>query len=335
MKHLVLIAGVYYPQPSPTGKCAGQYVSLLKDEYDIDIIYIQSNLGKTYGVTVDGETLFSITNWRVWIEMWFQKRRENSNNKFLCRIYMLGVILMKVIGRLQSTLLFPGNMRWFYKKAYRTLIMINKRYPIDVIFTVNSPFAAHLAGRAYKTKYPNVNWITYTVDPFFIGFEHCISRQNYKYTKALFEEKSVLASADTNFLSEEVYEYCKKLYENIIEKTFPLPYLLLKNENSAINLFDPQKINLVYAGRFYKEIRNPEILLKTFLLVNNKDLLLHLYVSSDCEELINDYVEKSSGRIIRHNLVEHEEILKILNSADILINVGNTIPEFKPSKIFE
>ena len=335
MKHLVLMVGAYYPQPSPTGKCAGQYASLLKEKFNIDVVYIQSNLEKIHGVTVNDETLYGLSNWRLWTETWFQELNSKATNKFLRKLSIVGVMGMKAIGRLQSMVLFPNNLRWFYKEAYKTLCSIHKENPVDVVFTVNSPFSAHLAGEAFKKICPDVRWVTYTVDPFYAGCNRGKKVLGRKYDRALSAEKRVLSHADANFLSEEAYENSKELYAKIMDKTFPLPYLLPCNDNQGDDRFDSSKINLVYAGRFYKDIRNPEYLLRTFLLTKNENIVLHLYAASDCETLIDKYVRKSAGRIIRHELVNSKEVQKVLSSADILVNVGNSLPEFKPSKTFE
>lgn len=336
MKHLVLITGIYYPQPSPTGKCARQYISLIKDKFNIDIIYIQSGLERHYGVINNDETLYGLSNWRLLIETWLQEQSRKATSKLLRTLSAIGVIGIKFIGRIQSVVLFPNNLRWFYKNALDTLCDIHKENPIDVIFTVNSPFSAHIAGEAFKKIYPSVRWVTYTVDPFHV--EHNRKRRNKKSwssVKAFSAEKKIIDYADYNFLSEEVYNFSDKLYENACDKTYPLPYLLPYNSNQGDDRFNSSKINLVYAGRFYKDIRNPEYLLQSFLLTKDENIILHLYAASDCETLIEKYVRKSNGRIIRHELVNSQEILKVLSSADILINIGNTLPEFKPSKTFE
>ncbi|SDJ26512.1 hypothetical protein [Proteiniclasticum ruminis] len=337
MKHLVMLAGMYYPHSSATGKCANQYVSLLGENYKIDVVFIQSGFTKYNGHIDQGQTLYSLSNWRLRIEDWLIKHEKNSKNRVLKRMCIKGIIVLKAIGRVQSLLLFPNNLRWFYKSSFRTLCSIHKREPIDLIFTVNSPFAAHLAGRDFKKKYPNVKWITYTADPFHVRYRNRSNFvSNLKYQKAINAEIQVLDEADVNFLSEEVYANCEELYELIKDKTFSLPYLLPNNYRKRSDLlFDSTKVNLVYAGRFYKDIRNPEYLLKSFLKTKNENLVMHLYASSDCETLINHYVKQSGGRIVRHDLVKPDEIEVVLNSADILLNVGNSIPEFKPSKTFE
>jgi glycosyltransferase involved in cell wall biosynthesis len=336
VKHLVLIVGVYYPHPSPTGKCASQYAALLNDNYSIDIIYIQSGLEKFYGIKKEGYILFGLSNWRLWIETWFQDQSTRTNNNLIRKLFLFCVKALKAVGKIQSYFLFPNNLRWYYKKAYKTLCKIHNENPIDVIFTVNSPFSAHLAGGAFKAKFPNIKWVTYTVDPFYAGYKYNKRKLSaLKFNKAITKEKQILAQADVNFLSEEVFENSKTLYTDFSNKTQPLPYVLELNKIENYNFFDKNKINLVFAGRFYKDIRNPENFFKTFLLTKNPNLILHLYASSDCEELVEKYVKKSLGRIIRHPLVSTVEIQSIIKSADILVSVGNSIPDFKPSKIFE
>jgi hypothetical protein len=337
VKHLVLIAGVYYPNPSPTGKCAMQYIELLKENYEIDVIYMQADLKKIYGEVVDGVKLYGLSNWRLLIETWFQEQYKKTANKLLRRLFTTGILIMKAIGRIQSMVLFPNNLRWFYKKAFNTLQDINNVKSIDVVFTVNSPFSAHIAGMKYKLKFPQTKWITYTVDPF---SSSDINKRLFIFPKLKAQmdfvvEKNIYNLADFNYVSEEVYKTDINVYKEALSKTEPLPYMLTKILAGQQEYFSKDKINLLFAGRFYKIIRNPEYLLKIILALQNKNIVLHLYSVSDCEGIINEYVSNSEGRIIIHKQVGMEKIRKIMIKADFLINVGNSIAEFKPSKTFE
>ncbi len=327
--------GIYYPHPSPTGKCARQYVDLLKGDYDVDVIYIRSCVNEVDGLLVDGRRLFGLLDWRLKLEVMLDEFARKTVSKILRTLSCIGILCVKAVGKLQSMVLFPNNLKWFYKKAYRKLEAINREYPVDVVFTVNSPFSAHLAGEMFKKRHLNIRWVTYTVDSFYAGSKGSSKRANGRLKRAFLAEKRVLANADVNFLSEEVYEHGTELYADIRHKTLPLPYVLPEPSVERYDGFDPEKINLVYAGRFYKDIRNPEYLFQTFLLTTNPDVILHLYAVSDCEALLDEYVKKSAGRIVRHEIVSVSEIKKVLNSADFLVSIGNSVPEFKPSKIFE
>lgn len=46
-------------------------------------------------------------------------------------------------------------------------------------------------------------------------------------------------------------------------------------------------------------------------------------------------VATSHGKIVRHGMVGPDEIADVYAEADVLVSVGNSLPEFKPSKTFE
>lgn len=336
MKHLVLVVGMYYPNPSPTGQLAGRYISLLKERYRVDVVFIQQGESKTEGIWINKERLFSLSNWRLRVEDYFKKIKVGSYSKIIRKVAYYAVEATKAFGAIQSFLVFPNNLKWYEKKAYRKLCEIHSSDPIDVVFTVSFPFSAHLAGERFKRKYNNVYWATYTVDLFYKRHKNWKNLFISNSIQAFKTERAVFRGADMNFLSQEIFDNCEALYEGYEKKVCQLPYLLWHNEvENDDNMFDNIKINLVYAGRFFKDIRNPEYLLKTILATKDDRIILHLFSSSNCETLIDKYVEESNGKIIKHGMVSSEEIKSVLASADFLVNVGNSIPEVKPSKTFE
>lgn len=332
IKRLVLIVGIYYPEPSPTGRCAKQYVKLLEDVYEIDVIFIKSKTGDVNGKKVDGQRLFGLTDLRLNIENYFSELKTRSNFYILELACELAINLAKAVGKIQSSFYLLGNLRWFQKKAFKTLEAIHKENSVDVVFTVSSPFVAHIVGKNFKERYAEIKWITLTVDSFYAGVN---KNKHSRKTKALLSEREVLNKADVNFVSEEIYKHGAEIIQSALQKTFSLPYLLPEPPTVSFYNFDANKINLVYAGRFYKEIRSPKFLLESFIHTCDDNLILHLYSASDCDELIDFYVKKSRGKIIRHAIVSFEKIQTILSSADILVTVGNSLIEFKPSKTFE
>jgi glycosyltransferase involved in cell wall biosynthesis len=326
LKHLVLICGVYYPAPSATGKCADQYVSLLQDEYDIDVIYMGSVLEDIMPHEHNGKHLFPQKNWRLRGE---QRCAEKQ--------FGIGVKLYKAIGRLQTYLQYPNNLRWFMGKAYQQLERIQKGNPIDVVFSVSSPFPAHLAAKKFKRKHPEIRWVGYTVDPH--SSEHA-QRPLFMSLKTMaISEAKCLSETDVCFLSEELLRTRPDLFDGIKSKTIALPYLLSKISLPEVkeypHHFDENKINLVYAGNFYRDIRNPEFMLKTIMQIKDSGIVLHLFSSGNCDDIVHKYSDASGGRILTYELVRRAELLEIYEEADVLVSVANTTPEFSPSKIFE
>lgn len=313
-KHLAMIVGGYYPAPSPTGKCAEQYVSLIQEDYEIDVVCIARSDDKSYAYNKKNVYPAGCSY------VYFQKEIENK-----LRFLHAG---SKALLRIWNSVHQPNNLHWYVNAAYKKLEAIHSDKPIDVIFSVGAPMAAHCAAMQFKALHPEVRWVTYSVDSY--------AAQNKNKKRFRNFEKGVLGKSDYNLLSEEIYNNSPFLYDDFADRVGTLPYLLpaIRHEMSHNHYFDSSKINFVYAGSFYKEIRNPTFLLEAFMHTR-ENAVLHLFCSSDCDELINQAVATSHGKIVRHGMVGPDEIADVYAGADVLVSVGNSLPEFKPSKTFE
>lgn len=318
-KHLVMIVGKFYPNPSPTGKCAEAYIDLLKDEFDISVICLAETNREAY--EHNGKQVFPAANSYTL----FQHRLEQKKAPELLKK------LAKIPVHLRQKFTQPNNLYSYVAAAQKRLEKLHRQRPVDVVFSVGAPMAAHTAASRFRKKHPQVRWVTYTVDSYAAQ-----NKRSRCYESAMAYESHILAQSDFVLLSEEVYDNNPALYDTFQEKCGPLPYLMPPTPQAAedVQYFDPDQTNLVYAGRFYKNIRHPEYLLQ---LAQEMDdgCVLHLYCRSDCDGLIDDYVERSAGKILRHEPVSVDEIQRIYTQADVLVNVGNNTPEFKPSKTFE
>lgn len=316
-KHLAMLCGIYYPNPSPTGLCAKRYANLLKNEYDIEIIFMQSSAEEVELTDENGFRLHGICGARL-------RREYTSSGAVKKALHLAGIaeIKMKALG----------NMSWYRSKALKKLKEIHEKQPLDAVFTVCSPFAAHAAGADFKKLYQGVWHTAYTVDPY--SSKNRVRPFFMTYGKLAELEKDILSKADFLLLSEELYKTRPDIYSGA-KNCLPLPYMLPAFYEAAAEkrYFDEAGVHCVYAGRFYEDIRNPEYMLKTFAALENKDIKLHLF-SIGCEGIVNRYAGKNPN-IIMHSLVSQNEIKEIYAQADALVGVGNSISEFMPSKIYE
>ena len=316
-KHLIMIVGEYYPTPSATGRCAEDFIQLIQEQYDIDVICVSRADNNEY--EYKGKRVFPVGNWYSHLQ---HTLRNNGKTKILYRIVKAPVYFMDCFRN-------PNNLHWYVNAAYKKLEAIHSDKPIDVIFSVGAPMASHCAAMNFKAYHPVVRWITYSVDSY--------AAQNKNKKRFRDFEKGVLGKSDYNLLSEEIYNNSPFIYDAFTDRVGTLPYLLpaiRHHEMSHENYFDSSKTNFVYAGSFYKEIRNPTFLLETFMHTR-EDAVLHLFCSSDCDELIDQAVSTAHGKIVRHGMVGPDEIADVYAEADVLVSVGNSLPEFKPSKTFE
>ncbi len=320
-KKVVIIAGIVLPSPTPPGKISLQYANMIKGDYDVSIIYIRTTGKKRNGEIVDGIKYYSVSGFRFSTENYFAERGMS----FMVKV-------CKAIGRVQRLLCVNGNLEWFYKKAYQKLNEIFHTGTIDVVLSVCNPFQAHLAALKYKQENPSIRFVTYTVDSFVKGNGF----SGRKLKKALKLERRVYDNSDYNFVSEEIFENEQEKFNKVLHKTGTITYLLINIQREVKEIyFENSKINLVYAGNFYKDIRNPEFMLETICKLNDDNIALHLYSEGECQELVDKYVKKSKGKIIKHAKVPLNDIINIMNSCDFLVNVSNNVKEFQPSKTFE
>lgn len=314
-KLLVMVCGRYYPVMSPTAMCAEKYASLFADEYDIEVISESQN-GKDE--TIDSENGFRIHT----LSCLRTKLEQNSKG-----------IIRKFLHHIGSAMLFIdflGNQRWYRKAVSKKLEHIHRSKPIDVVFTISSPLAAHCGSVDFKTRHSEVLLCSYTVDPY--STPDRIKPVWRSRSQMLSFERKVLKRMDYVLLSEELYNTRPELYEGIANCR-ALPYMMpvFSNSKPTQDLFDSDKVNCLYAGSFYSGIRNPEFLLNVFSYMPH-NVILHLY-SKGCENIVSRY--RAVPNIILHDTVTLSELQAVYNSADILIGVGNAVRDFLPSKTFE
>lgn len=315
-KHLAVLCGVYHPSPSPTGLCTKRYISLLQDRYEIDVICI-SSADTPRQAEEDGIRVHALLGKRMQLE-----RRGSSLLRSAAR----------AVGAAQMKTAVLGNLTWFYEQALTLLKQIHSEHPVDAVFSVCSPFAAHCAAKEFKRKNPNVRWCAYTVDPY--AADGRIRPLHYSLKRLAAHECDVCACADVLLLSEEVYAARKDL-RGCCGDCRRLPYLLPEISDAPMQntALSGEQINCVYAGRFYPKLREPELMLSAFHALADPALRLHLY-SVGCEDTVKRYAALD-GRIVLHTPVSHEKIGEIYRCADVLFNVENSLPEFLPSKLFE
>lgn len=316
-KHLAIICGIFYPNPSATGQCVKRFAELLSDRYEIDLICLSED--ETTAEVDLGNTI---------------RIHKLSGRRMATEARSHGVArrIMHFLGGIQIKTLLLGNLSWYRRAAYHKLEDIHVENALHGVFSICSPFAAHCAAMDFKRVHPAVHWCGYTVDPY--ATNNRIRPVGCSYEDLIEKERAVLCAMDTLLVSEEVYQHRPELYAGCRDCRI-LPYILpeFSQGNSERKLFSACDINCVYAGSFYQDIRNPECMLRTFAKINHPGIKLHLF-SSGCERLVHAFSENSSN-IIVHPSVSADEIGEVYREADVLVNIGNSTSEFMPSKIFE
>lgn len=316
-KHLAIVCGVFYPQPSATGLCVRRYAELLRDWYEIDVVFLRTSAQPVEDRQEAGFCLHGVCGRRLLAEY----RADGWKKKLLHRMGQAQLLLCKL-----------GNMGWFRGQACAALERIHAKKPLDAVLSVCSPFAAHLAAEDFCRAHPQVRHVAYTVDLFSADAAVCPLLCSRKRRRLL--ERRTLMNSDALLLSRQIYDTCPDLYAghpNCAPLEYVLPPLGLPAADGR--WFAAPGVHCVYAGSFYDRLRDPEPLLRAFAALKDKALVLHLF-STGCEETVSRFAAQCEN-IVLHRQVSQQELRQVYAEADILVGVGNRAAEFLPSKTYE
>ena len=108
--------------------------------------------------------------------------------------------------------------------------------------------------------------------------------------------------------------------------------------NIAANNYVPNPITtFAYAGRFYKDIRNPEYLFK-FLEKVDADFVFKLYIPRNDEyfmHLIENYARRTRGKLLLCDVIPRDQLIGELGKVDFLVNFNNENAKMVPSKLID
>lgn len=208
----------------------------------------------------------------------------------------------------------------------------------DWIISVAYPFANHKMVLAWKP--PEIPVAFYNLDPYYNNGTYALT------TKAdrLCEEVQAYQKAKCVFCTPEQWsDYQQDAFQNIINKIKSLPYPNLvppKAQHKCDILFEPQKINCVYLGTIYGDIRKPDALFHLFEQAAKKEPNLKLYIigkkfGRDAERYLVEYSQSMPQNIVCLGPILADQAMDLLLRADILVNLGNSVANQMPSKIME
>lgn len=97
-----------------------------------------------------------------------------------------------------------------------------------------------------------------------------------------------------------------------------------------------KKKTLLYAGTLYRKLRNPSFLCQLIIKLNESIPVCSIFMGGgDCMDIMTDYSQKSNDSIHYNGMRPYEEVMAIMQEADILLSIGNKESPMAPSKIFE
>lgn len=204
----------------------------------------------------------------------------------------------------------------------KSLRKIVKQEKIDALICVIAPIDnARIVHKAHLS----IPCILHQLDPFYHHEDKVDNKKKEEFLKVI---KSFQTIYTTNLLIEEYKK--DEAFNKVINKFAVAEFPLLKPFKITKDILKHQeKVQLLYAGSFYKTLRSSKILLKLKnILPNNYQIVF----CGTCDNESDYNLLKESGIICKGKLLP-DQLLEEYQKSDILINIGNTVKLQMGSKL--
>ena len=234
---------------------------------------------------------------------------------------------------------WPYEGEMFNENLYQqTKSEIDKLTP-DVIITPYNYLDSVVVGHKIKEEYgTKILFIPYFLDGLLAGPSMWLMSKSEHDKRAIAVENQILSNADAIVMMKSAktkYEkekgnlnFCNKIVY------LDLPLYEPRNSNSARSIFPSDQIILFFAGSMPKHIRNPKFFLQVFNGIKVPNIHFYIAGSSAYSKDLHKAAKKDS-RIHILGLVPHEDVCNMQMEADVLVNIGNSLVNMMPSKVFE
>lgn len=240
----------------------------------------------------------------------------------------------KLLRILSHPFIWPMAFRYFflrhplcglYKRRLRGIL---REIPdIDCVIAVSEPAAIPLALAGLHPRQP---WISYRLDPWradFLG-----DARRLRAEKELVERACSAVIIPPTLRHEYLGEETGRLPDKL--RTVEFPNLRPLPEGGAQTAgWRRDQIHCAYVGQIYSGVRSPEFVIKLFAAARDAGLVLHIIGNSEVDAAL--WRDKLPENVILHGRVPYEEAAGYMRTADILVNLGNVIPDALPSKIID
>lgn len=332
-KTILCIVDQYYPESSANTQCANIIMQkFINEGFSVDFMSIKYDHNLPTVSQNNNSTIYKFENYKIkdlrecgklfnakeWREMpWIFRKVKGLFNK------------LKSLTRLKTEWLYLDTVN--YKDIFNMIKSQNKKYAYVVSFS--TPFALHVIARQIKLHGLATEWFPVFLDPFV--YNYCLNPKRINSRKRT--ANSVLNDSDGIFMvrgimEENIKKGYNPKYHNKVD-IIELPNLVELAQKTK-NLSPRNKeTTLTYAGGFYRDIRNPGKMLD--ILSKLPNYLKIRIIGYSCEDIIEEKAKLFDGNFEFLGKLEYSKTIEYLNNSNILINLGNTITNQTPSKVFE
>lgn len=305
MKKVLIVIEKFYPTTTAITNCLEPIFAEMKNQkISIDVITYRQDKNLKKSENINGINIYRVNDYYNMIK---------------------STILKQTFFRILRKLFLKKN----FIKTGKSLL---KKQKYDCVIACSYPFLMEeMACEIVKNT--SVPFVSYQFDPNYNNHLLDLKSKNERLKKEL----QVLNESSCVFLPKENYEENIKCeLVKLKNKYYPIDFPLIKEWKKYPKQQEENAINFVYAGTFYKDIREPDEMLNFFEKLNlNYKLYIYCIASEEIKLKLEKYKEILKDKIVIKYNQNKEVCNKALYNANFIINIGNTISNQTPSKIYE
>tara|TARA_R100000306_G_C4380803_1_gene144224 strand:- start:5526 stop:6629 length:1104 start_codon:yes stop_codon:yes gene_type:complete len=311
MKKIVIISRSFYPANNPRANRTTELAKeLARQGHRVTVYAVLGNYDyldfeKKFYVNVKnmGPAIFSTTN------------SDGVQKPDSFKTKLGSVLFNKVLE-------FPDIELSF--RVYRVLTEISKK---DILITIAVPYPIHWGAAFAKDRIKNFpdTWIADCGDPY-MGNPNNKHPFYFKYIEKWFCRK-------VDYLTVPTQESISAYYSEFHNKIKVIPQGFNFDDYNDLPEYKKNTIpTFIYAGAFYKNIRDPRPFL-SYLTTLDDNFKFIIYTRN--KGLIEEYESQLGSKLEVKDFVPRKDVIKEFAKADFLINFENAEKVQTPSKIID
>lgn len=328
MNTYIFLTNQYLPKPGATGVCVHQLAKYLASEGNE--VFTVCYEGNEPMDCCDGVKII-----RVRPPVYLQEKRNTS--PIAAKLQHMESLTSKLLHITD----YPLRSRTLVHRFEKAIEALMKNRSDVKIIASYTPLEAVIAAAQVKKKYGDaVKAVYYSTDTLSNEQgEDGILPASYRQECGIRWEKKLFSVYDLILIMECHKEHYfsdafKPYWEKMRVVNFPLLVKITQGECKTKE--HSGKTRLVYAGTLYRKLRNPSFLLSILTALSREmDFEAIFLGSGDCEDILEKAEIDSRNAIRFLGMRPHEEALEYIDSADVLLSIGNAESPMAPSKIFE
>ena len=333
-KKIGILVESYYRTPQPNGICTRAIAEeLYKQDHDVTVFTSKRGLNQPKSEKVNGIEILRFNRSLAFLF-------RNISNYYTKRLSIIARLISKTLFKIDNSLKFfawPLHSILLIFKYIYAVNKVHKNKELDVLVGVYLHLEEVIAAIIIKKNFPKIKLVIYTLDalsgrtvPKIFGTKKFAEISVKLWEKIIFNNADIICAMESH---REHYNHPS--YDNIRTKLkfMDIPYLKFK-KNDALIERKSDKVSIVYTGFSSETTGAPFYFIEALKLIKNVEFHMYGGRSKNVERFIGE-----SGLLNKviylHGRKPHDEIIKIQQSADILVNFGNDNSCMVPSKIFE